>query len=57
VEKGTLVVLHGLLPHKSGANTSPRSRHAYSLHLIDGTATYPEDNWLRRSPEMPPRGF
>ncbi len=32
---GTLVVLHGLLPHWSDANRSPRSRHAYSraLHL------------------------
>ncbi|WNG30399.1 phytanoyl-CoA dioxygenase family protein [Cystobacter fuscus] len=57
VEKGTLVVLHGLLPHKSGANTSPKSRHAYSLHLIDGTARYPEDNWLHRAPTLPPRGF
>ena len=57
VEKGTLVVLHGLLPHRSGPNTSPKSRHAYSVHLIDGTASYPDDNWLRRSPEMPPRGF
>ena len=57
VKKGTLVVLDGLLPHKSGANTSPRSRHAYSLHLIDGTAHYPEDNWLHRSAELPPRGF
>ena len=57
VEKGTLVVLHGLLPHKSGANTSPKSRHAYSVHLIDGTARYPEDNWLHRAPAMPPRGF
>ncbi|QRK12268.1 phytanoyl-CoA dioxygenase family protein [Archangium violaceum] len=57
VEKGTLVVLHGLLPHKSGANTSPRSRHAYSVHLIDGTAHYPEDNWLRRAPSLPLRGF
>jgi phytanoyl-CoA hydroxylase len=57
VEKGTLVVLHGLLPHKSGANTSPRSRHAYSVHLIESTAAWPEDNWLRRSPAMPPRGF
>jgi phytanoyl-CoA hydroxylase len=57
VPKGSLVVLHGLLPHKSGANTSPKSRHAYSVHLIDGTARYPEDNWLHRSPAMPPRGF
>ncbi|HYH96361.1 phytanoyl-CoA dioxygenase family protein [Hyalangium sp.] len=57
VKKGTLVVLHGLLPHKSGANTSSKSRHAYSVHLIDSTATYPRDNWLLRSPSMPPRGF
>jgi phytanoyl-CoA hydroxylase len=57
VKKGSLVVLHGLLPHKSGANTSPKSRHAYSVHLIDGTASYPEDNWLHRAPEMPARGF
>jgi phytanoyl-CoA hydroxylase len=57
VKKGTLVVLHGLLPHKSGANTSPRSRHAYSVHVIDATARYPEDNWLRRAPDMPARGF
>jgi phytanoyl-CoA hydroxylase len=57
VTKGTLVVLHGLLPHKSGANTSPKSRHAYSLHLIDGTARYPEDNWLHRAPTLPLRGF
>jgi phytanoyl-CoA hydroxylase len=57
VPKGTLVVLHGLLPHRSGANTSPKSRHAYSLHVIDAGARYPEDNWLRRSPGMPARGF
>ena len=57
VEKGTLVVLHGLLPHRSGPNLSDRSRHAYSVHLIDGTARYPADNWLRRPPEMPLRSF
>jgi phytanoyl-CoA hydroxylase len=57
VKKGTLVVLHGQLPHKSGANTSPKSRHAYSLHCIDATAAYPRDNWLQRSPDMPARGF
>ena len=34
--RGTLVVLHGLLPHASSANRSARPRHAYTLHLIDG---------------------
>ena len=57
VKKGTLIVLHGLLPHMSRANLSPRSRHAYSLHVIDGECVYPEENWLRRAPDMPPRGF
>jgi phytanoyl-CoA hydroxylase len=54
---GTLVVLHGLLPHWSGANRSGTSRHAYSLHVIDGTATYPASNWLQRGPDLPLRGF
>jgi phytanoyl-CoA hydroxylase len=57
VPAGTLVVLHGLLPHLSGPNTSPRSRHAYALHLIDGRLPYPAENWLQRRPERPARGF
>ena len=55
--KGTLVLLDGLLPHWSAANRSTRSRIAYSLHVIDAAAHYPADNWLRRSPDMPLRGF
>ena len=55
--KGTLVVLDGLLPHLSYANRSPRSRHAYTLHVIDAASRYPSDNWLQRRPEMPLRGF
>lgn len=55
VGKGTCVVLHGLSPHASHPNRSPRSRQAYSLHLIDAGARYREDNWLQRS--TPPRGF
>jgi len=59
VKKGTLIVLHGLLPHLSRENTSPRSRPAYTLHVIDATARYPGDNWLQRSADMmmPMRGF
>lgn len=57
VERGTLVLLHGLLPHWSDVNRSDRSRHAYTVHLIDGTADYPADNWLQRSPALPLRGF
>ena len=57
VKAGTMVVLHGLLPHMSFSNRSARTRHAYTMHLIEGTADYPEWNWLQRSPEMPLRGF
>ena len=56
-EAGDLIVLHGQLPHRSAANRSPRSRQAYTLHLIDGTATYSADNWLQRAADMPLRGF
>jgi phytanoyl-CoA hydroxylase len=57
VKKGTLIVLHGLLPHLSRENTSPRSRQAYTLHVIDATSRYPADNWLQRSAALPLRGF
>lgn len=57
VPAGTLIVLHGLLPHLSGPNRSPRSRHAYTLHAVEATAAYPEDNWLQRDPSLPLRGF
>ena len=57
VKKGTLIVLDGLLPHLSRANTSARSRQAYTLHVIDADSHYPAENWLQRSASMPPRGF
>lgn len=57
VRKGSLVLLHGLLPHRSLANRSDKSRQAYTLHLIGGNTYYPADNWLQRSPSMALRGF
>jgi phytanoyl-CoA hydroxylase len=54
---GTLIVMHGLTPHRSGPNHSPQPRGAYTLHVIDGACDYPDDNWLRRSEDMPLRGF
>jgi len=56
VEKGTLIVLHPLLPHLSRENRSTKSRHAYTLHVIDAASEYPESNWLQRSADLPPRG-
>lgn len=57
VSKGSLILLHGLLPHRSFENRSLRSRHAYTLHLMGAEAKYPCDNWLRRSESMPFRGL
>lgn len=57
VKKGTLIVLHPLLPHLSRENRSAKSRHAYTLHVIDASSHYPASNWLQRSAEMPVRGF
>ncbi|MGQ0384871.1 MAG: phytanoyl-CoA dioxygenase family protein [Gammaproteobacteria bacterium] len=54
--RGTLVLLHGALPHLSGANTSDRPRHAYTIHAIDAEAHYLSDNWLQRA-SIPMRGF
>lgn len=54
---GTLVVFNGRAPHLSAANRSSRSRHAYTLHVIDRSCHYPADNWLQRGANMPLRGF
>jgi phytanoyl-CoA hydroxylase len=57
VSKGSLILLHGLLPHCSFENRSQRSRHAYTLHLIGRDAKYPCDNWLQRPEVAPFRSF
>ena len=57
ISKGSLILLNGLLPHRSFENRSPRSRHAYTLHLIGADANYPADNWLQRPKTLPLRGF
>src|SRR6185503_8716955 len=57
VSKGSVILLHGLLPHRSFENKSAQSRHAYTLHLIHADAKYPEDNWLQRADSLPVTGF
>lgn len=54
---GTLVIFDGRAPHLSAANRSSRSRHAYTLHVIDRSCHYPEQNWLQRRQDLPLRGF
>lgn len=47
VPQGSLIVLHGLLPHMSKANISAKSRHAYTLHIASSQDHFADDNWLR----------
>jgi phytanoyl-CoA hydroxylase len=54
---GTLIILNGLLPHMSYPNRSEKSRHAYTLHIIEGDSYYGPENWLQRTSELPLRGF
>lgn len=43
---GDIIVLHGLLPHFSEQNRSPKTRSAYTIHFIDQACYYPKTNWL-----------
>jgi phytanoyl-CoA hydroxylase len=55
IAAGTLVILHNSLVHFSAENSSDRSRHAYSIHIVEGAPgwTYPADNWLQRTDGSP----
>lgn len=57
VKRGTLVLLHGSLPHKSESNRSANSRYAFTLHVIEGNAEYKAENWLQRKADLPLAGF
>ena len=54
---GTLVIFDSRMPHLSAANRSAKSRHAYTLHVIDQQCDYPAENWLQRDGTLPLRGF
>lgn len=54
---GTLVIFDGRAPHLSGPNLSDKSRHAYTVHVIDRNSRYPDENWLQRGDDLPFRGF
>ena len=56
VKKGALVLLHGRLAHYSSQNKRIKSRHAYTLHVIDGVSQYPKENWLQRD-KLELKGF
>ncbi|ORX62382.1 phytanoyl-CoA dioxygenase [Hesseltinella vesiculosa] len=45
VTRGTLVLIHGSVVHRSTPNLSDVSRFIYTFHVIEGNAKYAEDNW------------
>lgn len=54
VKRGTAVLLHGQLWHFSHENRSDRSRHAYTMHVVESDgARWSEDNWLQRHSDVP----
>ncbi|XP_069093126.1 phytanoyl-CoA dioxygenase domain-containing protein 1 isoform X2 [Pleurodeles waltl] len=54
VRRGGLVLIHGEVVHKSELNTSDRSRHSYSFHVMDAQDTkWSTENWLQPTPELP----
>jgi len=42
---GALVVIDGCVVHWSDRNVSANSRHAYTVHVYDGTSDWSERNW------------
>ncbi|CAI4227158.1 unnamed protein product [Auanema sp. JU1783] len=49
IKKGSLILIHGLVVHKSEANRSDKSRHAYTFHVMEKKNTaWSPDNWLQR---------
>lgn len=50
IPAGDMVLIHSAVVHFSAANTSDKSRHAYSIHVVEGGkgVEYPADNWLQR---------
>ena len=47
VKKGSLILFHGNLMHRSGANKSEKNRMAYTFSVIDGRAQCPDDSYVK----------
>lgn len=50
---GTVVILNGDLVHWSEQNYSEKSRHAYTLHCVEGNYKWSEKNWIQRPDYFP----
>ncbi|CAF2041928.1 unnamed protein product [Brassica rapa subsp. trilocularis] len=46
MKPGSIIAIHGDLIHQSFENLSPKSRHAYSLHVVESDGCkWAQDNW------------
>ncbi|ODV95419.1 hypothetical protein PACTADRAFT_33987 [Pachysolen tannophilus NRRL Y-2460] len=50
IPRGSLVLIHGSVLHKSERNSSQKSRYAYTFHVIEGENDYDNLNWLQVPP-------
>ncbi len=48
VPAGSMVLFDDHMPHYSSQNTSDRSRHAFTLHVMEKGTNWHEKNWLQR---------
>lgn len=54
VSRGTCILIHGHVVHKSAPNKSDKSRHAYTFHIIEKHENkYLDDNWLLEGENAP----
>jgi phytanoyl-CoA hydroxylase len=54
VPAGSVVLLHGDLVHWSDINSSDKSRHAYTLHVVETDhVNWSHKNWLQRPVDFP----
>ncbi len=48
VAAGSLVLFSDHMPHYSSANTSKRSRVAFTMHVADASSNWHPENWIQR---------
>ena len=48
VPAGSVVIFHDHMPHYSSQNLSDQSRHAFTLHVAEKSASWSDGNWLQR---------
>lgn len=54
VKAGSCVLIHSQAVHRSDANKSDRSRHAYTFHVIETEdCEYSKENWLQPAEDHP----